>query len=109
MAEVEIEDAVEQGFATFGFPAQALLFHDVQADDAEVADVVADEARNIVVADKQQVDRHVFAETEQLILALDELQSATLEQVAASDRSDVRIFCTAILMRCSLDSMHDCP
>ena len=81
MAEIEIEDPVEQGLPAFVFTAQALFLDDVEADDTEIADVVGNQARYVVVADQQQVDRHVLAEAEQLVLTLGELEAATLEQV----------------------------
>ena len=52
-----------------------------EADDAEIADVVSNQAGNVVVANEQQVDRHVFAIADELVLALGQLQAASFQQV----------------------------
>ena len=81
MTEIQLENLLEARLLVLGKQLLPHFFHDVQPDDAEVADVLADEPGNIVVADQQQVDRHVFAVQEQLVLALGQFQAAALEQV----------------------------
>ncbi len=49
MPEIELVDLLESGRPPFGDTVQALLLDDIQADDTEIADVVADEAGNIVI------------------------------------------------------------
>jgi hypothetical protein len=79
--EVQVEHAVEKGLPALVFAPQALFLDHIQAHDAEVADVIGNESGNVVVAHEQQVDRHVLTETEQLVLALGELEAAALEKV----------------------------
>ncbi len=57
------------------------LLDDVEADDAEVADVFLHEARDVVVAHEQHVDRHVLAVADQLVLAAGVAEPAAHEQL----------------------------
>jgi hypothetical protein len=60
---------------------QSLLLDDVEAGNAEVANVVANQAGNVVVPDEQDVHGHVLAKGDQLVRALRVLESAALEKV----------------------------
>jgi hypothetical protein len=60
---------------------EALLLEHVHADEAQVADVLLHQVRDVVVADEQHVERHVLAVTHQLVLAAVELESAAVQQV----------------------------
>ena len=60
---------------------EALLFDDVQPDDAEVADILLHQVGDVVVAHEQHVERHVLAVAHQLVLAAAVLEAATREQV----------------------------
>ena len=60
---------------------EALLFDDVQADDAEIADVLLHQVGNVVIAHEQHVERHVLAVAHQLIFAAAVLEAAADQQV----------------------------
>ena len=60
---------------------EALLFDDVQPDDAEIADVLLHQVGNVVVAHEQHIERHVLAVAHQLILAAAVLEAAADQQV----------------------------
>ena len=60
---------------------EALLLQHVQADQAEIADVFLHQVGDVVVAHEQHVERHVLAESHQLILAARQLQAAARQQV----------------------------
>ena len=60
---------------------QALLLEDVEADEAQVADIFLHQIRNVVVAHEQHIERQILAKTEQLILAARELEPAAAEQL----------------------------
>ena len=60
---------------------EALLLDDVEADEAEVADVLLHQVRDVVVAHEQHVERHVLAVAHQLVLAAAVLQAAAGQQV----------------------------
>jgi hypothetical protein len=79
MPEVEHAQHFETNLLSAFFNAVPFFLYDIESDDAEIADVVSDKAGDIIVADEQQIDRHVFPETEELIPALGELDAATLE------------------------------
>ena len=81
MAELELEDLLEQLPGSPLLEAQAFFLDDVQADDAQIADIIADESRDVVIADQQKVDRHVLAVADKLVLALGDFQTATLQQI----------------------------
>ena len=60
---------------------EALFLDDVQADEAEVADVLLHEVGDVVVAHEQHVERHVLAVAHQLVLAAAVLEAAADQQV----------------------------
>jgi uncharacterized Ntn-hydrolase superfamily protein len=80
-AEVEPLDELEAGLGAAGRHGQALFLDDVEPHEAEVADVLLHEVRNVVVADEQDVERHVLAVAHQLVLAATVFQAATRQQV----------------------------
>jgi len=57
-------DLVEEGLIAILLKFQALFLNDVQAGNAQIAYVIADHSRDVVVTHQQQVHRHVLAETE---------------------------------------------
>ena len=81
MAEIECVYLPEAGGVALGLPGQALFLDNVEPDDTEVADVVADEARDIVIPNQQQVDRHVLAVADQLVLAAGQFEATAFQQV----------------------------
>ena len=81
LAEVEAADLREQLRLALLENLEPPLLDDVEAHDAEVADVFLHQARNVVVAHQQHVDGHVFAVADQLILAARVAQAATHEEV----------------------------
>ena len=97
LAEVEAADLREQLRLALLAQLEPPLLDDVEADDAEIADVLLHEARNVVVAHEQHVDGHVLAVADQLILAARVAQAAAHE---SSSECSVRRpdFCTAILI-----------
>ena len=60
---------------------KALFLDDVQARDAQVADVVANQAGNVIVANQQHVHGHVLAISDELVRALRVLEAAALEEI----------------------------
>ena len=64
-----------------GGQRQTLLFQDVESDQTKVTDIFLDEIWDVIVAHEQQVERHVVAVTDQLVLAPRELQPAAHQQV----------------------------
>ncbi len=81
LAEVEPAHLAEEFLLALRDQLEAPLLDDVEADDAQVADVFLHEARNVVVANQQHVDRHVFAVADQLVLAARIAQAAANEQL----------------------------
>jgi len=65
-------------------PAVAAFLQHVLADDAQVADPVRHEGRNVVVAHAQQVDRIVFDPVQQFVVALDDAKPCVADQVQAA-------------------------
>jgi hypothetical protein len=65
---------------------ETLLLDDIEPYETEVADILLDEIGNVVVTDEQQIERHVLAETDELIFAPRELQPATHQQVGGEVR-----------------------
>ena len=55
--------------------------NDVQAGNAEIANIIADQPWDVVVAHQQQIHRHVFAITKQLVFTLRELQATAGQQI----------------------------
>ena len=76
--------------------------NDIQARDAQIAYILADESGNIVVTHQQQIHRHVFAITKQLVLALREFQAATSQQIERV------IGKTAGFLQCNFDALLGC-
>ena len=81
LAEVEHHELLEQRSDAARLKRQALFLDDVQADDAEVADVLLHQVGNVVVAHEQHVERHVLAVAHELILAAAVLEAAADQQV----------------------------
>ncbi len=81
MAVVQRADDLEGRDRILLEKVQAFLFDDVQAGDAQIADVVAHQARDVVVAYQQNVHRHVFAKGDQLVGAPRVLEAAALQQI----------------------------
>ena len=69
------------GRAAARFEREALLLHDVEADDAEIADVFLHQVGDVVVAHEQHIERHVLAVAHELVLAAAVLQAAAHQQV----------------------------
>ena len=79
--KTKLTQLVEGGLPGFEGAVQSFLFDNVESGDAEVADVLAHETGNIVVAHEQEIDGHVLAVAEQLVLALADLEAASFEQL----------------------------
>src|SRR6185436_15659120 len=67
LTEVEAAELAEELRLALLEHLEPPFLDDVEADDAEVADVLLHEPRDVVVAHEQHVDRHVLAEADQLI------------------------------------------
>jgi hypothetical protein len=65
---------------SLGDHLQAFLFEHVPAHEAEIADVFLHQVRDVVIAHEQHVERHVLAETHELVAATRKLEATVLEQ-----------------------------
>jgi hypothetical protein len=72
---------IEQRLHALRLEGEAFLFDHVETDDAEIANVLLHQVRNVVIAHEQQVERHVLAVAHQLVLAAAVLQPAADHQV----------------------------
>jgi len=68
-AEVERAQALEAGRLPARGQLEALLLEHVQAHQSQVADVLAHQIGNVIVAHEQHIERQVLAVTHQLVLA----------------------------------------
>ena len=78
---VQCHDLLEQRSDAARLKREPLFLDDIHANDAQIADVLLDEIRNVIVAHEQHVQRHVLAVAHELILATAVLQSAAHQQV----------------------------
>ena len=60
---------------------QALLLQHVEPDEAEVADILLHEVRDVVIAHEQHIERHVLAVRHELVLAARDLEATAQQQV----------------------------
>ena len=81
MAKIKLEDLLELRRGAIGKQSLACFLDDIKPHDAEVTDVFAHQPRNIIIPHQQQVDGHIFAIEEQLVLALREFEPTTLQQI----------------------------
>ena len=54
-----------------------------QAADAEIADIITYQAGDVVITYQQEIDRHIFAITDELISSARVLETALLQQLEA--------------------------
>ena len=80
MSVVQLLQHLERFLDALARVGEAFFLEHVKTADAEVTDVVADEARNIVIPDQQQIHRHIPSVPEQLVLAAGKAQATALEQ-----------------------------
>jgi hypothetical protein len=78
-AETEVRHHLE---ARVRLTERELVEH-VAADDAELADAVADEGGDVVVADEHEIDREVLDPGREVIAAAGDAQPGIAEQAAA--------------------------
>ena len=83
MAVIQLLQQLEGLFDAFASVGEALFFQHVQAADAEIADIIAYQAGDVVIAHQQEVDRHVLAVADQLVAATRIFQAALLQQFQA--------------------------
>ncbi len=82
MAEIELErHSLALCRLAVCLTIQAFLLHHVQADDAEITDILTHQSRDIVIPDQQKIYGHVLAVADELVLALGDLQATALEQI----------------------------
>ena len=81
LAVVEHHHLFEQRRDASRLKRETLLFDHVQSDDAQIADVLLHQIRDVVVAHEQHVERHVLAVAHQLIFAAAVLQPAANQQI----------------------------
>jgi diaminopimelate decarboxylase len=79
-AEIEAAQGEVTRVFTLGAAAEQLFFQHVLADDAEIDHAVHHQARDVVVAHAQDIDRHVFGEGDQTLLLQVDLDAAACQQ-----------------------------
>jgi hypothetical protein len=79
--EIQQLDQFEAAATTAAFDREPLLFDDVETDDAEVADILLHQVRDVVVAHEQHVERHVLAVAHELVAAAAVLEPAAHQQI----------------------------
>jgi hypothetical protein len=60
---------------------EPLFLEHVAAYQPQVANVFLHQVRDVVIANEQHIERHVLAETHELIATARQLEAATLEQL----------------------------
>ena len=68
-AEIEIAQRFELGTGAARLELEAALLEYIQPDQTQIADVLLNQIRNVIVAYEQHVERQVFAKAQQLVLA----------------------------------------
>ncbi len=79
-----------KNLAAHGGRAERELLQDVLADDPELADAVADEGRDVVVANEHQLRGEIADAGSQAVLAAFDPKSGIAQQVAARIREAAR-------------------
>ena len=60
---------------------QTLLLNNVQARNPQVADVVTNQSRDVIVAHEQDVYGHILTKSDELVWPLGVLQTTALQEV----------------------------
>src|SRR6185437_589429 len=80
-SEIEHAHALKACRMTPRGELQPFLLDHIESDESEIAHVLLDEVRDIVVAHEEHIERHVLPEPEELVLAARELESTAGEQI----------------------------
>jgi hypothetical protein len=60
---------------------EPLLIDNIETCDAQIASIVTDQSRDVIIPDEQQIYRHIFTVAEQMVFALGEFQVTSFKQV----------------------------
>ena len=86
MTEVERADDLEARHKAPARELETAFFEDVEPHETQIADVLLHEIGDVVVAEKEHVERHVLAEREELIFTARDPQAAAREQIERGGR-----------------------